>query len=123
MINFEVESDDSVVEVVESVFHDDFTAVTVKFSLDMDDDRFSIIEPIVAEGISKRDPVDRANEQLALTLAYGRALDKIAKKLLKRAEGMIKHEDDVRAYRAVQKDRARKAAQAQARKAKRAAKN
>lgn len=111
----EISGEDTVaVELVGEIQHPDFVSVELRFIVPG-------LEPIEVEGIAKRDPVDRVNEELALTLAYGRALNKISNKLLKKAEGMIKHEDDVRAYRAVQRDRARRAAQLEARRAKRAA--
>jgi hypothetical protein len=47
-------------------------------------------------GTAKRDPIDKPNEALSLHLAYGRAFQDISHKLLKRAKGLIKHQDDLR---------------------------
>lgn len=48
------------------------------------------------DGVSKRDPVDRPNDAVALKLAYGRAFEKLGRKVLKQANGLVKHADTVR---------------------------
>ena len=45
---------------------------------------------------AKRDPIDKPNETVALLLAYGRAFEKIGKKLEKRGNGLVRHADNER---------------------------
>lgn len=55
-----------------------------------------------AVGTSKRDPLDEDDAEVAVLLAYGRALETLGAKLIKRARGITKHHDDVRNYKQVQ---------------------
>lgn len=54
---------------------------------------------------SRRDPIDEPDEEVALLLAHGRALEKAAKKLQKRADGKVRHNDNLREMRPLQKKR------------------
>jgi hypothetical protein len=58
-----------------------------------------------ADGTAKREPRDEDNREVAELLALGRALESLSNKLLKRANGLIKHQDDMRAYKELQKKR------------------
>lgn len=62
-------------------------------------------EKFEADGTAKRDPQDEYNDEVAVLLAYGRAFEALSNKFLKRANGLIKHADDIRAYREVQKSK------------------
>jgi hypothetical protein len=62
-------------------------------------------EEWIGEGTSKRNPVDNDSEEIANLLAYGRAFEQLGQRMLKRANGLIKHEDDMRAYKEMQKAR------------------
>lgn len=53
-------------------------------------------ELVSATGVSKRDNLDKPDHLLAALLSYGRALESISQKLLRRANGLIKHHDDMR---------------------------
>lgn len=76
----------------------DATIARVYFSLDKDLDlEFTV------DGTSKRDPVDADDPEVALLLAYGRAFEALGHKLLKRANGLTKHNDDIREYKEEQK--------------------
>lgn len=50
----------------------------------------------VINGTSVRHPLDKPNEKLATMIAYARAYQNLANKLTKRANGRIKHVDDMR---------------------------
>lgn len=58
---------------------------------------------------SRRDPIDSPDEEVALLLAYGRAFEKVAKKLQKRANGKVRHNDNLRDIKKVQNERKRQA--------------
>lgn len=58
-----------------------------------------------ADGTSKRDPHDDDDPEIAELLAIGRALETLGLKLQKRANGLIKHNDDMREYKKIQKSR------------------
>ena len=60
-------------------------------------------ELVVGNGVSRRHPDDKFNEQIGINLAVGRAFESLARRLLKRANGSVKSLDDAKA------DRARKA--------------
>lgn len=53
----------------------------------------------IAEGVSKRDPIDEHDPEIAVLLAYGRAFEQLGKKLQKKANSLTKHKDDVRSYK------------------------
>lgn len=63
--------------------------------------------PFSVKAHAKRDPIDKPNENTALTLAYGRAFEKIGQKLLKRAEGFVRHADNEREQKQTQKSRSK----------------
>lgn len=56
-------------------------------------------------GSARRDPVDKPDPQLGLKLAYQRALEKLTSKIARQTLGKIKHNDDMREYKEVQKNR------------------
>jgi hypothetical protein len=60
-------------------------------------DGILMTETITAYGVSKRDPNDKFNQETAIKLAYGRALDSLAKKMLRQGNGLVKCQDDNRA--------------------------
>lgn len=62
-------------------------------------------EVYAGEGTSKRDPKDTFDPEIADLLAIGRALEVISQKMLKRASGLIKHQDDMREYKRLQAKR------------------
>lgn len=53
-------------------------------------------------GTSRRAPADKPDLDVATLLAYGRAYQQLGRKLLRRAEGMVDHADNIRAIRPVQ---------------------
>lgn len=53
----------------------------------------------IVTGSAKRDPRDRPDRNLALTLATSRALQKLANQFARQANGAVKHNDDVRRER------------------------
>lgn len=59
-----------------------------------------------ATGSSMRSPEDKHNEEVAVTLAMGRALEKLGRKLTRRGNGLVKQADNV-----AESKRARKAEQ------------
>lgn len=61
----------------------------------------------VVKANARRDPLDKPDTDLALLLAYARAYEKIGKKLLKRAEGRVRHNDYVREQKALHKEESR----------------
>lgn len=61
---------------------------------------------VVVQGTSRRSPGDEPDDQVAYLLAFGRAYEALAKKLLRRAQGLVKHHDDIRASRPEQKHKA-----------------
>lgn len=60
-------------------------------------------EKIVVKGEALRHPTDRHDEELANLLATGRALELMGRKLTKRAEGLVRHNDHLAAQRQKQK--------------------
>lgn len=58
---------------------------------------------IIVSGTSKRTPGDKDNPEAAILLAYGRAFETLGRKLQKKGNGLVKHADDVREYRQIQK--------------------
>jgi hypothetical protein len=65
----------------------------------------SLTPSLIVKANSRRDPIDTPDEEVALLLAYGRAFEKIAKKLQKRADGKVRHNDNLREQRPIQKER------------------
>ncbi len=61
-------------------------------------------EDIVGEGITKRSSSDRRDGYVGQNLAMGRALEVLAEKVLKRAVGKVKHNDDMKLQRAHKKE-------------------
>lgn len=66
------------------------TLTVVKLTVRLYSEEFSVF------GEARRNSRDNDDPEVGLKLAYGRALDKIAKKMLRQANGKIKHNDDVR---------------------------
>lgn len=61
-----------------------------------------------ADGTAKREPHDNDDPEIASLLAIGRALDNLSNKLLKKANGLVKHNDDMKKYRVEQKAKSAK---------------
>lgn len=61
---------------------------------------------VIVQGTSRRSPGDEPDDQVAYLLAYGRAYEALSKKLLRRAQGLVKHHDDIRAARPEQRTKA-----------------
>jgi len=61
-------------------------------------------EDIVGEGITKRSGSDRRDDYVGQNLAVGRALEVLAEKVLRRARGKVKHNDDMKLQRAHKRD-------------------
>jgi hypothetical protein len=57
-------------------------------------------ETISVTGSSKRDPIDKYDPVVGVNLALGRAFEKLGKKLQKRANGKMRHNDWVKDARA-----------------------
>lgn len=57
-------------------------------------------ETISAIGEALRHPDDKNDEQLAALLANGRALENLGRKLQKRAQGLVRHNDYLAALKA-----------------------
>lgn len=53
-------------------------------------------EYIVAQGTARRCSEDKPDSEVAELYAYGRALQRLAKRLIKEADGKVKHKDDLR---------------------------
>lgn len=49
-----------------------------------------------ASGTARRHPTDTPNPEIGVLLAHARAYEKVAKRLHRKAAGLIKHADDVR---------------------------
>lgn len=81
----------------------DATIARVTFGLPYFDDLL-----FVADGTAKRDPHDDDDAEVAFLLAYGRAFETLGRKLQKRANGLNKHNDDIKNYKEVQKAKAAK---------------
>lgn len=71
-------------------YEDDDITLAIAQVLDGDD-------VLHAYGRADRDPVDKNDKDLGRLIAIGRAMEKLTKKINKRAEGYVKHNDDVRA--------------------------
>lgn len=54
---------------------------------------------LVAEGSSHREREDEFDQNVGMMLATGRALEALSKKLMKHANGLVKHHDDMREYK------------------------
>jgi hypothetical protein len=55
---------------------------------------------IIGMGEAKRDPQDDVNLEIGGVLAMGRAFDDVARHALKRADGLIRNADNVKAAKA-----------------------
>lgn len=77
------------IEVITEYVNDEIATVDVYVNIP------DVFEGVV-NGTAKRDPIDKPDDILALNLAYGRAFDKVARKILRRAEGMVRHNDYIR---------------------------
>lgn len=53
-------------------------------------------EKILVTGDAIRHPTDRDDEELGIMLAHGRALERLGRKLQKRANGRVKHNDYIK---------------------------
>lgn len=51
---------------------------------------------VSATGIAKRDPIDKHDPEIGMNLALGRAFSAIGRKLEKRANGLVTHNDNLR---------------------------
>lgn len=61
-------------------------------------------EPIDITATSKRDPLDKRNDEVAYWLVLSRLLETAAKKARKRADGLIKQQDTLRAAKEAKKN-------------------
>lgn len=66
------------------------------------------IETVTAS--AKKDPHDKFDPEIARDLALGRALQKLGRRLEKRANGRIKHNDEVRTSKRENKKKQEKSA-------------
>lgn len=66
----------------------------VKLDVNINGQSFTVV------GDSKRDPLDKHDEETGLLLAYARAFKKISNRLEKQAAGRVKSADDARAVKA-----------------------
>jgi hypothetical protein len=90
---------------VNKISNKNTTLVRVKITdVDYDNDGFVVDVIGEATGEARRDPIDKNDAQLASDLALGRALEAIGKRLVKNANGRVKHNDDIREIQAVQKN-------------------
>jgi len=60
-------------------------------------------EEIVGEGVTKRSGKDRNDDYVGENLALGRALEHLTAKVMRRANGKVKHNDDMKQQRAERK--------------------
>lgn len=95
--------------------HSDFTYAEVSMRLPNG-------EVVVASGFAKRDPIDKPDFELAQMLANARAFEVLSRKLFRRANGLVKHHDDMRAakeqLKALQDKKMKRASRAAAKKLK-----
>lgn len=61
-------------------------------------------ESITVTGEALRHPTDRNDEELADLLAYGRAFESLGRKLTKRADGLVRHNDYIAEMKKRQKN-------------------
>jgi len=66
-----------------------------------------ISEEIVGEGVAKRSHKDRNDDYVGDNLALARALASLTHRVAKRAVDKVKHNDDMKAQRAVKKEQRR----------------
>ena len=62
-------------------------------------------ENVVGEGIAKRTSKDRNDEYVGQNLALARALESLAAKVMRRANGKVRHNDDMKLQRANKRSR------------------
>jgi len=60
-------------------------------------------EEIVGEGVAKKSGKDRNDDYVGENLALGRALEHLTAKVMRRANGKVKHNDDMKQQRAERK--------------------
>lgn len=84
---------DPIVHVLDEFVNDDIAGVRLELILYSPNGDEIIL---FAEGVAKRDPIDKPNQDTAFKLAYARAFEKLAARLNRQAWGQIKHTDDVR---------------------------
>lgn len=60
-------------------------------------------------GSSMRAPGDKHDEQIAVSLAMGRAFEKLGRKLVRRGDGMVKAADNVAAAKKARKEKSNEA--------------
>lgn len=58
------------------------------------------VRKYVAEGEARRDPHDRRDTMTGVLLALGRAMEKLTERIMREAEGRVRHNDDMKADRA-----------------------
>lgn len=87
------------IRIVNEYYDGDVAGVEIEVLDDVLENSFTV------KANSRRDPIDEPDEEVALLLAYGRAFEKIAKKLQKRADGKVRHNDNLREMRPLQKKR------------------
>lgn len=81
---------------------EDFPTIRIKNAINTKDASVVRVEVIArgenftVDGVAKRDPVDPFSEQIGANLALGRALERASRQLLRRADGLVKHNDDLR---------------------------
>jgi len=110
-----VPSRNAQIVVTDAIVTDDVAAVTIIYTSGN-----GAIECF--DGSAKREPNDPPNDDLALTLAYSRALGKLHKRLSRQATGWIKHADDIRDDHEKRKKAAEKLRKAEARKRRKSSK-
>lgn len=66
--------------------------------------------PFSFTGVAKRDPHDKPDRDVAALLAYARAYQKLANKLAKTGNGLVKHHDDIREDRRRRREKRKKPA-------------
>lgn len=84
--------------VTQSFYSNDLFAIELE--IDIGDP-----EPVYGVGIAKRHPIDKPDLQIGFALAYGRAYEQLARKLIKRANGRVKHAEDMTLYKQQQKSK------------------
>ncbi len=80
---------------------DDVTAVSIEVPTVTIDRRFGgrRVEMVEINGSARRHPYDKRNNRIGLLLAQGRAYRRLADRLERQANGLIKHAQDVKRHR------------------------
>lgn len=88
------------IKVVDALATDEVASVVIDCAYgDYDNNTIEVV------GNAKRDPKDKADAWVGLELAYARAVVKLGETLMRRANGLVKHNDDVAAMRSIQRER------------------